>query len=1575
MTAIPASSEPIEQVFDQIQRESGHEDLTGLSQEDLKSLARQQWDWAATVDAGTQDVRVLLEAEGADGNSLSRTILETVSPDMPFLVDSVLGECGAQGFEVAALFHPIVKLQDGRSVSIIQVHLPVLTHVEADRLKQGVRKALAHNAVAVADFEPMRARMQQEITRLEGVNHLKDMDRDEAVAFLKWLSREHFVFLGCREYDFETDADGHVLPEEPIMVDGSNLGVLRDEELNVLSREAEPLILTPEIGAHLSEPYPILVAKSTLVSLVHRRVACDYVGVKKYDAEGRVNGEVRFLGLFTAEAYDETARSIPLIRRRIAAILEAAGATPGGHTEKALTNLLETWPRDELFQTSSKILHPIIVGALHLIGRPRTRLFVRQDQFDRFVTAIVYVPREAYDTAMRQRITQELVSAYKGRVTRFRPYFDSETLVRVHFEIWLDQGHPLPDLDMLEKRIVEIARTWEQGFRAALVKSDLERTHQENARAFIGAFNAAYREAFGPDEAMRDVAAMANLSAAHPILARAYRMERDGGDKIRVKIYSRSGSIPLSACVPIFERMGFFVDFETGFPVRPTERPAEDAPETYWIHDVVMCTSNGAYIDLNTIRKTLEDAFVAVWGGRAENDGFNKLVLSAGASWRDAALIRALAGYRRQSGMEQPQYVQETALSAYPGIARQLLDLFATRFDPAREMSLAERKHAAEKVRADIEDSLRDVSALADDQVLRRLADLILAVQRTNFYQTNSDGDPYSFVSLKIASRELEDLPEPKPFREIYMSSPQVEGVHLRFGAVARGGLRWSDRASDYRTEVLGLVKAQQVKNAVIVPVGSKGGFLPKQLPDRSDRNAWFEAGRDAYKQFIRALLGITDNLVEGEVSHPADTVVWDGEDPYLVVAADKGTATFSDTANAISEEMGHWLGDAFASGGSAGYDHKRMGITARGGWEAVKRHFRELGTDIQSEPFSVIGVGDMSGDVFGNGMLLSPEIRLVAAFNHMHIFIDPDPVDAGKNLAERQRLFDKPQSSWADYNKGILSEGGGIFDRSAKSITLNDQIKALTGLSKDAVTPDELIHALLKTPADLLWFGGIGTYVKAAHESHAMAGDRANDAIRVNADDLKVKVIGEGANLGVTQAGRIEFALRGGHINTDAIDNSAGVDSSDHEVNIKILAAEAIREGDLQAEQRNELLADMTDEVAALVLRHNYTQTFALTLAEATAKEDHDALERLMEYLEDRGVLNRALETLPETGEMKVRAEREQPLTRPELAVLLAWSKITLFDDIVASDIPDDPYFNDLLTNYFPSPINTYTKAMSNHRLKREIIATIIANRMLDMAGPVALLRLREVTGSDNAQVARGLEAARAVLNFDGFQREVDQLDNIVPADVQTDLRLHAASAMVDAALWFIETHPDLRVGEAVQRTEAPLNEFKAALSHIHSPFPAARIEREARGLMKRGVSEELSRWASAMGQFAQGLLVVDLAGKMQVDVPEAGKAFYLVGDQLRIDRLRAMARDNLLHADYWDRVAGRRLLNELVRMQADATEKALSENGAQAWLDERDGARRALLEELHTLGKDRNWAFARFVLAVDALRQFMRH
>lgn len=1576
MSRSAAAHGPAGQVLDQFLQEAAGEDLAGLSEADIRKLAAGAWNWASCVEAGRQDVRVILRPEGEGGAALSRSILEAAGPDMPFLVDSLLGECAAQGQEVKTLFHPVVTLDDGRMLSLIQIHLPLLTADEAASLEEGVRATLADVERAVSDHAAMRARMRSEMKRIASQRHLDAAERDEAVAFLEWLYREHYVFLGCREYDFETDEDGRVKPAEPIMVEGSNLGILRDETLNVLSRDSEPLVLSREIGEFLQSPIPLIIAKSTLPSRVHRRVPCDYIGVKKYDSEGRVNGEVRFLGLFTAEAYDETARSIPFVRRRVQKIMSAAGATPGGHTEKALANLIETWPRDELLQTRSTVLGPMIMSALHLIGRPRTKLYLRRDEFDRFVTALVFVPRESYDTALRQRMATVLTEAWQGELKSFQPYFDSGPLARVHFEIALRPEHPEPDAAALERRIIDLARTWDQAFRERLMGSPLKGRDREGARSFIGAFNAAYREAFGPEEALEDVTCMAALSAGRPIVARAYRYEHDAGSKVRIKVYTRTGSIPLSRCVPVFENLGLFVDFETGYPVRPLTKPADDAPDVYWIHALSMRSADGADLPLEDLARAFEDAFIAVWSGRAENDGFNRLVLKAGASWREAALVRALAAYRRQSGIDPPQEVQETSLTNYPDVTRLILDLFAARFDPDAYKSLEARRKAQAEISEKFETAMKTVISLADDTALRRLFDLVSAIQRTNFYQAEVSGDPRRFISFKVASRELADLPEPRPYREIFMHSPKVEGVHLRFGPVARGGLRWSDRPADYRTEVLGLVKAQQVKNAVIVPVGSKGGFYPKQLADRSDRDAWFESGRDAYKEFITALLGVTDNIIEGKVSHPARTVIWDGEDPYLVVAADKGTATFSDTANAISLEKGHWLGDAFASGGSAGYDHKKMGITARGAWEAVKRHFREIGKDIQAEPFTVIGVGDMSGDVFGNGMLLSPEIRLIAAFNHMHIFIDPDPADSKACLAERQRMFDLPRSSWADYDAKLISKGGGVFERSAKSITLSPEMKAMTGLAKDAVTPDELIHALLKAEADLLWFGGIGTYVKASSESHTEVGDRANDAIRVNGRELKAKVIGEGANLGLTQAGRIEFAKAGGRLNTDAIDNSAGVDSSDHEVNIKILAAEAIRLGALKPAKRDGMLAEMTDDVARLVLTHNYDQTNALTLAAATAQDDHEALERLMVYLEDRGVLNRALEGLPSTQEMQAREAEGRPLTRPELAVLLAWSKIVLFDDIVASELPDDPWFETVLKGYFPSPIDGFDEALANHRLRREIIATIIANRSLDLGGPVPLLRLRELTGAGPAEMVRGLEAARAVLDVAGFRREVFALDNKVPADLQSDLQQEAVSAVSEAAAWFIRSLPEMTAGAAVEQTHAPLNELKAALTDVQTAFPASRIERAARGYMKRGAPEPLARWAAAMGYFAQGLVVVDLAQRAGIAVPVAGAAFYQIGDALRLDRLRSSAREGLAGAPYWDRVAGRRLISELVRLQAGVCEEALGAGGADVWLEARAETRRQLLSTLSTLStlsRDRDWSFAKFALSADAVRQFM--
>ncbi|NQY12733.1 MAG: NAD-glutamate dehydrogenase [Henriciella sp.] len=1533
----------------------------------IEALAQSMWEWFQSTD----DVSVRLRtAESVGADILGHFILEAVGPDRPFLVDSLLGACSDLGIEVLTLFHPIVELDDGPH-SLIQIHLPDLTAQQQKDLLQEAKATLSDVIDATGDYGAMRQRMAEEIARLEANTHVTSRYKDEAVEFLKWLGQERFVFLGARSYTFQTGEDGAVLPEEPDTVEGSNLGLLRDDARNVLNRGAEPLLLTEEIGAFLAEPESLILAKATLFSRVHRRVNCDYVGVKHYGENGQVIGETRFLGLYTAEAYNESVRNIPLLRRRMERVLELLEVLPGSHNEKAISNIIEGWPRDELIQTKSEHLAPIMQGVLDLVARPRVRVFSRPDRFNRFVSTVVFVPREAYDTDLRRHISIAIEDAWGGRMTAFQPSFDGATMVRVLFQTALPTAGPRPDPAALEAKIAKLARRWNDRFADALAESQMDAEARAVAGYFVGAFNAGYREAFSPEEAMTDVAMLASLNPDHPICLRAYRRDSDGPGRIRAKIYSREGAIALSDCVPIFERMGLFVSFETGYPVTPSQKPVADAPDEYWVHSLSMKRSDRADIDLLQISEAFESAFVAVWSGQAENDGFNALVFNAGLNWRHAALCRALCAYRHQTGLDPARSTQIAALNAHPKLTKQLVALFDARFSPDLEEA---RDEACQSRREAIDEALKAVPSLDHDRVIRRLADLIMAIQRTNFYQSTVSGAPRPFISFKIASRELEDLPAPKPYREIFIDSPMVEGVHCRFGPVARGGLRWSDRRDDFRTEILGLVKAQQVKNAVIVPVGSKGGFFPKQLPQGGSREAVRDAGVEAYKTFITSLLDLTDNLIDGSVHHPERTVIHDGDDPYLVVAADKGTATFSDIANEISMAQGFWLGDAFASGGSAGYDHKKMGITARGAWEAVKRHFREIGKDIQSEPFTVIGCGDMSGDVFGNGMLLSKQIRLQAAFNHMHIFIDPNPQDPETLWKERQRMFDLPRSSWMDYDASLISEGGGIFARTAKAIELSPEIKALTGLSADSVTPDELIHALLKSECELLWFGGIGTYVKASDETDTDAGDRANDSVRVDGSQLKAKVIGEGANLGLTQAGRIEAALNGVRLNTDAIDNSAGVDSSDHEVNIKILCTEAIRRGDLPSGERNVLLASMTDDVATHVLAHNYAQTNALSLAEMSAQRDHDAFERLMLRLEQRGVLDRAVEGLPNSAQMAQFKQDGRTLTRPEIAVLMAWTKIVLFDDLVASDIPDDPYFHQTLEHYFPEALRSYESTMQAHRLKREVISTVLANRIIDAAGPIFMLRLREQTGAPNAEIVAAFEIASALMGMRDLQQQINTLDNQAPA--QRQLAMQAMMARALASL----THGVLGVG-----TGLPVADRIAALSDCADTLSATDLDQlptYLRGLQQRrirqnakdGVPTDLVTSVAQTMLIAGAPVLSHLVARAQTPPSQTAETYRNVGDALSLDRLRAAADLALNDMPYWDRLATRGLIRELEQLQSDAAQMALAMESPKAWLTQHRGDIRNLVSEIKTFTGSKP-SFAQFALATDAVRKFMQN
>ncbi|MEM9669366.1 MAG: NAD-glutamate dehydrogenase [Pseudomonadota bacterium] len=1547
---------------------AGEDNGDGLDEGALSTLASELWDWSQKLPEGERDARIRTGNEGVDGAPL--ILLEAVGPDIPFLVDSLLAVCADFGAQVSVVFHPVLSLDGIGNRSFIQIHMMGLAQSEAERLLKDAQAILRDLEIVVADHIAMRDRMQLERDRLQSLKHLGNDERDEAVAFLDWLSNDHFVFLGTRTYEFERDGNGDLARSEPIMLGDFNLGLLRNEELNVLRRGAEPTVLTGVARDFLQMPAPLIIAKSTLISSIHRRVRADYIGVKHYDDAGRVNGETRFLGLFTAEAYEETARSVPVIRRRVARVPEILGAPRKGHAAKALSNILETWPRDELFQTDVETLVPMVQGVLHLQERPRTRLFLRRDRFNRFVSAIIYVPRDAYDSDLRQRMATVLEDAFKAKLLSFEPRFSQQTLVRVLFLLELPSDPPDPDPADLQRRISGLAATWQDAFREELLTADLAEHARDGALCFRTAFNAAYEEAFSPSEALRDVAQFAELSADQPIRMLVYRGVGEDETKIRAKVYSRGKPLALSESVPVFENMGLFVDFETGYPVRPARRMTDDGPDVYWVHEVLMRTENNAKIDLDNVQPLLEDAFVAIWTGESENDGFNKLILASQASWKEAALLRGLSAYRRQSGFDPGRPSQIRALTTYPDITAELLAMFRVLFDPELDKSIEDRKISASEIRAKIDSLLGGVPSLDDDRVLRRLADLILALQRTNFFQQANQG----LLAFKVASRELEDLPKPRPFREIFVSSPLVEGVHLRFGPVARGGLRWSDRPDDFRTEVLGLVKAQQVKNAVIVPVGSKGGFFPKQLPAGGSREDIRYAGITAYKAFISSLLTITDNLVDGDVHHPDDVVVYDGADPYLVVAADKGTATFSDIANEISESLGFWLGDAFASGGSSGYDHKEMGITARGGWEAVKRHFYEIGTDIQKEPFTVIGVGDMSGDVFGNGMLLSKQIKLTAAFNHLHIFIDPSPEDPERLWEERKRLFELPRSGWADYDTSLISKGGGIIDRSAKSVDLTAEMKAMTGLSSDQVTPDELIHALLKADVDLLWFGGIGTYVKATDEAHGEVGDRANDLIRVNAPQLKAKVIGEGANLGMTQASRIEFASRGGRLNTDAIDNSAGVDSSDNEVNIKILLSEAIRRGDLARGERNSLLASMTDEVAENVLAHNISQTGALSLAEATVETDHEAYERLMQWLEQRGVLDREVEGLPSSDEMAVRASEKRWLTRPEMAVLLAWSKIVLFDDIVESSLPDDPFFRPVLDGYFPDALGKYSNAMNQHGLKREIIATVLANRIFDTGGIVFLQYIRDLVDVECADIIRAFEIIRSASSDVDILSKLDEAGRSIPAAAQTALLLEYTNFLRRNTAYMAAKGVTGTTEEIVERYRKAFQGTLKNAPKLAAPFTLQRSERTTRRLQNAGATKALASAGAKLTLIQHTPRFSDVAVQTGHDTAKVAEMFGKISKQARFDRLSAGAGDALKQMSEWDRRATQSQIEGLVEAVLAVTSYLLeSKISLDDYFSERVDRSAHLHSGLKSLGLGRSWSFSKFSLAADMVRRYL--
>ncbi|NGO68992.1 NAD-glutamate dehydrogenase [Streptomyces boncukensis] len=1540
------------------------EDLTDRDPFDILGAALAHYRLAQERPQGTANVRAYSPSVDENGWSCTHTVVEVVTDDMPFLVDSVTNELSRQGRGIHVVIHPQMVVRRDLTGRLLEVladgdepasaaearaarealpHDAVVEswiHVEIDRetdredLKQingDLLRVLSDVREAVEDWQKMRGaaiRIAEGLTDEPIAEDLRDQEVEEARELLQWLADDHFTFLGYREY--ELDVEKVNSDEELVLtpVAGTGLGILRSDPYHS-AEDGHPVSpsfnrLPRDARKKAREHRLLVLTKANSRATVHRSSYLDYIGVKKFDADGNVIGERRFLGLFSSAAYTESVKRVPVIRRKVAEVLDGAGFTPDSHAGRDLLQILETYPRDELFQTPVDQLRSIVTSVLYLQERRRLRLYLRQDEYGRYYSALIYLPRDRYTTGVRLRLTDILTEELGGTSVDYTAWNTESVLSRLHFVIRVKPGAELVELtdaetDRIETRLAEAARSWADGFSEALVAECGEEQAAELAHKYAHAFPEGYKADFPPRAAVADLQHIERLARrggdeaerAPDFALSLYEPVGAAAGERRFKIYRVGQPVSLSAVLPGLQAMGVEVVDERPYELRRADRSSA------WIYDfgLRMPDSQRQGLDEET-RERFQEAFSAVWDGRAENDGLNALVLSAGLTWRQAMVLRAYAKYLRQAGATFSQAYMEDTLRRNVHTTRLLVNLFEARLDPGRTAAGYE---LTDGLLEELTGALDQVASLDEDRILRSFLTVIKATLRTNYFQSageggrergqaSSGGGSHDYVSMKLDPQAIPDLPAPRPQYEIWVYSPRVEGVHLRFGKVARGGLRWSDRREDFRTEVLGLVKAQEVKNTVIVPVGAKGGFVGKRLPDpAADRDAWLAEGIACYRTFISGLLDITDNLVGGEVVHPEGVVRHDGDDTYLVVAADKGTATFSDIANEVAESYGFWLGDAFASGGSAGYDHKGMGITAKGAWESVKRHFRELGHDTQTQDFTAVGVGDMSGDVFGNGMLLSEHIRLVAAFDHRHIFLDPNP-DAATSYAERRRLFDLPRSSWADYDTELISAGGGIHPRSAKAVPITQQVRAALGIEPgiSKMTPAELMKAILTAPVDLLWNGGIGTYVKASTESNADAGDKANDAIRVDGQDLRVKVVGEGGNLGCTQLGRIEYARGGGRINTDAIDNSAGVDTSDHEVNIKILLNAVVANGDMTVKQRNALLAEMTDEVGELVLRTNYAQNAALANSAAQAASLLLANQRQMRRLSKEGRLDRGLEFLPTDRQLRERLAAGQGLTQPELAVMLAYTKITVTEELIGTGLPDDAYLQRLAYAYFPKALRErFSQQIDSHALRREIVTTVLVNDTVNTGGSTVLHRMKEESGASTEEIVRAHTAARAIFRLGDIWDEAEALDNRVAADTLTTIRLRARQLVERGTRWLLNNRPQpLLLADTIEQFSERVETVWTELPKLLKGDDLKLHQKVYDQLAGAGVPSDLALRVAGFAAAFSALDVVAVADRTGKNLLDVAEVYYDLADRLGITQLQQRVSE-LPRGDRWQSMA----------------------------------------------------------------------
>lgn len=1506
------------------------EDLRTTPLKILINSATEMLTFSLVRPAGELKVRVYIDKRDIHDRLVPQTVVEIVNDDMPFLIDSVTGIINSLGYPIDLMIHPSMTVERGekhvlKNVSKRLAHkvskpCEAFIHCDIpDLLSPEKRADLAKNLIetltdvraAVQDWLPMKETLKKAIRDLKkcpppGAQE----DLKEAIAFLEWIEDNHFTFLGACSYTVSPKQGKQkqtLIPEEGLGI----LGKPEDQELGHFFGSGDLLASTRR---YILEPNPLILTKATQISRVHRRVPMDSLMVKRFNKTRKVIGVYQFVGLFTSAAYQRSIREIPLLRQKIDYILKRSGFSEDWHDGKTLLHILESFPRDELFQVSEEWLFETSMAILQLQNRQRLTLFVWPDKFKRFVSCIVYIPRERYDSELRRKIEKILERNFHAKLTNWHVQFGELAFAKVYYTLHLLEKKSVAyDLEVIKGEIREATLTWREDLRHALITAGGEQKGLGLFETYGKGFSKGYQERFLVKEAVQDILEIDRAFSKKAL--QAYLHQKEGQDKSRLgfKVFSTDHPISLSTILPILENMNLKVLSENPFVITRSDG------QKIWIHDFDMKLEGKNSISLEKVQRNFLESFESILQGRIENDGFNRLIILAQFTWRDCQLVRAYAKYIRQlQGTFSQDYMEQT-LAKYPALACLLKDLFTCQFSPQHKSNREKDRLALlNKIKAFLE----TVDNLDEDRILRKFVNVISATLRTNFYQQHGKAlEPY--ISFKIDCDKIEEMPLPRPKYEIFVYSASVEAIHLRGGNVARGGIRWSDRREDFRTEILGLMKAQMIKNAVIIPTGSKGGFVVK---NPSLFETVKESGIHAYQTLIHGLLDLTDNWIEGQIVPPQDVICRDEPDPYLVVAADKGTATFSDYANKIAEEYGFWLGDAFASGGSTGYDHKKIGITARGAWESVKGHFREMGRNVMKENITVVGIGDMSGDVFGNGMLYSPHLKLLGAFNHRYIFIDPSP-NPQKSYEERKRLFDLPSSDWDDYNPHLISPGGGVFDRRMKSIPLSPQMKEVFDIEDDSLSPTDLVRALLKAPVDLMWFGGIGTYIKAKQESSVDVGDIVNDGVRINGQEVRARVIAEGANLGLTQQGRIEYAQKGGRLNRDTIDNSGGVDCSDHEVNIKILLHQVIQNNTLSMKKRNALLHMMTDDVERLVLQDNFWQVQAISLAERQGFRVLDEQARLMRTLEEEGFLNRLLEFLPDETEIMRRKADKQGLTRPELSVLLAYAKISLKKELMSSDVPDLPPLQSSLMAYFPERLqNAYPQEIANHPLKRDITVTVFTNSLVNRMGTTFIHELKRQTNTTAPQVAKTYVFVKELLDLSSLWRGLESLE-MVESDFQMDLMLKVCEKVKRFMEWFLRFKPaDQDINELLQKFKPDFDLLKEDLASLFPPDGRKIYEEKVARYKRQGLPLALVENLIALGPLISAPDMITLAKDLALNVKEVAKIYFALGQHLGFEWLRKTAL-SLSGNTYWEQEAASSFVEDLYSTQRILTKKVLTQ------------------------------------------------